>query len=94
MSAVISDEHDRYFVVRSERFNDAGTHVVAIFHGVYRSSIDAWLKVNEIIDDLDTQSHAQGLGRGEFIQDLWLRNRWCDANGRTAIFTITPIDAR
>ena len=94
ISTTTSDRLDCFFIVHSENFNKADSYVVAIFHGVYPSSSDAWLKVSEVVDHLNTQSHDKGIGRGKFIQDMRLGNIWCHANGDKAVFTITPIDAR
>ncbi|MCJ1405715.1 hypothetical protein MMC11_008945 [Xylographa trunciseda] len=94
MSKTTSDVLDPYFIVRSEHSHEADSSMVAIFHGVYPSSADAWLKVSEIVDDLNTQSHQQGIGKGKSIRDVWLGNKWHNADGYTAIFTITPIEAR
>ena len=94
ISIATSGGPEQYFIVRSEHFNEADSYVVAVFQGVYQSSADAWLKISEIVDDLDTQSHGKGTGKGEFIQDMWLGNIWYNASGYTVTFTITPIDTR
>ena len=95
MYTTTSDGFDQYFIVRAEYSYRANPHVVPVFHGVYRSIEDAWLKIDEVIDHLNKQSQEHGNGWGTtFIQDRWVGNLWQNDNGHTAILSITAVHAR